>query len=814
MATIGDSILGALQTVQASNQNRFDNAYKNRVLDLDNRELAERKRQFDLASAADARTAALGERNAKLAEDTLAENKRQFDANTELNKRSAANNEEITRQAGVKLDSEQATEYATNAARRFYSAGFLNQDATNLGDGFFERDQDGRLKNRNEVIDLLNLNTEALISDFGNGQFKDMEVAGFEYDKGKGTTKVLLRGRGTDEEVVPATAGASNSPTDPVIELTEDQFRNYTRRQWSVEIAPEIDSTKVDLSAVQRGNVVKAARLAKVEQDIQRAVTSKVAQAGQPALLRQVVQDLADTEGDPQARAALLDSLGIDPAQFDTPTEAVDPTQQYLGPDSPIRDPLSDQPMVASMSVIAGGPTALFKNKGEQQTEFPNLVAELQQNFQESEDMQSGRGATLRRMTGVQRAERQAELDSRRAELLENIPNEIAKRKVAREAYARQLNQQRIPQPQVDQRLAEYDAYIAQLEGYIPVQEKAAVDIAAEIGKLSEMSPQQLEQAIASGSVPITEEQISNIRKHLTDKQVRSAVDLAREPITTQIAAFTSIAVTAQDAGTRLSAMNSLTNILDTGSATLTQNQQLEAMDRAEGREIERQTLEGDRIDAAADRAQTTRDETNENVKPVRQALQAAFIPTKRPDMTGLTEKQMEAAETLYDERATLREKVTALWNGGAGQDALAGMQNPAASQMERQEFGKVFNGAATASIAALIARKSNSEMDWDWQRVGEFVFGEDAVETFRDIGLADDELSTSEIRTSDTSFQNLEVEEDKNGVPIMYRIKNPDGGLYRGGVTPRDLVRELGNDAYSVFQDQLAAANKIDRRG
>lgn len=804
---VGNAILGSFEAVQRGAQNRFDNQYKNRVLDLDNRDLEERQRQFDLAKRdADA--------DRKLEQQKLTEDVRQFNATNLTNNRVAANNEEITRQTGVELESKQATEYATNTARRYFSGGLLNEDATNLGDGFFERDQDGRLKNRNEAIDLLNLNSEALISDFGNGQFKDMEVAGFEYDKDKGTTKVLLRGRGTDEDLVPATAGASDSPEDVVIELTEDQFRNYTRRQWSVEIAPEIDSTKVDLSAVQRGKLVSFARLAKVEQDIQRAVTAKVAQAGQPALLRQVTQDLADTEGDPQARAALLDSLGIDPAQFDTPTETVDPTQQYLGPDSPIRDPLSDQPVAASLSAMAGGPTMLFKNKGEQQTEFPNLVAELQQNFEESENMQSGEGLKGRPMTGEERSKRQTELDARRVELVENIPNEIAKRKVAREAYAQQLNKQRVSQPQVDNALAQYDAYIAQLESYIPVQEKAVVDIAAEIGKLSEMSPQQLEQAIASGSVPITEEQIGNIRKHLTDKQVRSAVDLAREPITTQIAAFTSIAVTAQDPGTRLSAMDSLTNILDTGSATLTENQLLEARDRQEGRAIERLAREDERTDKLADRNQTARDETNENVKPVRQALQAVFVPTQRPDMTGMTEKQMEAAQTLYDGRTTLRQKAAALWNGGAGQDALAGMQNTAASKMERQEFGKVFNGAATASIAALIARKPDSELDWDWQKVGEFVFGEDILDTFRDVGLADDELSASEIRTSDTSFQNLEVETDRNGVPIMYRIKNPDGGVYRGGVTPRDLVRELGNDAYSVLQDQLAAANKIDRRG
>ena len=47
--SIGDAFLGGMTLAQQANQARFENQYRNRVLDPDNRALAERKRQFDRA---------------------------------------------------------------------------------------------------------------------------------------------------------------------------------------------------------------------------------------------------------------------------------------------------------------------------------------------------------------------------------------------------------------------------------------------------------------------------------------------------------------------------------------------------------------------------------------------------------------------------------------------------------------------------------------------------------------------------------------------------------------------------------------------
>lgn len=93
-----------------------------------------------------------------------------------------------------------------------------------LTEKFFETDSGGKLKNKSRIIDYLNTQTGALISNTADGP-KDMEVVGFEVLE-NGNRRVLLRRKdGSKPEVVPATEGASDAPEDTVIEMTQEEFR-------------------------------------------------------------------------------------------------------------------------------------------------------------------------------------------------------------------------------------------------------------------------------------------------------------------------------------------------------------------------------------------------------------------------------------------------------------------------------------------------------------------------------------------------------------------------------------------------------------
>ena len=59
--TLGSAFLGGIEAVQRANQSRADNVYRNRVLDLDERTLAERQRQFNEAQKLDQRATTLAE---------------------------------------------------------------------------------------------------------------------------------------------------------------------------------------------------------------------------------------------------------------------------------------------------------------------------------------------------------------------------------------------------------------------------------------------------------------------------------------------------------------------------------------------------------------------------------------------------------------------------------------------------------------------------------------------------------------------------------------------------------------------------------
>ena len=420
--SIGDAFLGGMTLAQQANQSRFENQYRNRVLDLDNRTLAERTRQFDLAYKSDQDAQKLARDQFGLDERKQIEDERaakatekNFAARTDVLQQSADTQDDIQALNEQKYGDEVRQDYATEQARTYLSRGWLTDDGTGLNDDFFTRGEDGRLVNRNQIIDLLDLNSEALISQSGEGQFRDMEVAGFDYDKETKTTRVLLRGKGTDEDPVPLTANATDSETDPVVELTESELRDFTRRQWDIEIIPKIDSDKVDLTQVQAAKLAQAAVIAQREKDVKGAVTSLTATQSNAGLIRDVERRLADTKDDPEARAELLRQIGVDPAQFETASDPTDPTKQYLGPESPVEDPLSTQPAVFSAGSVAGGPTPFFKNESGQQTEFSNLVSELQQNFEESEKLRTQPSSpTERQITGEERQSRQAQLEARR----------------------------------------------------------------------------------------------------------------------------------------------------------------------------------------------------------------------------------------------------------------------------------------------------------------------------------------------------------------------------------------------------------------
>jgi|11BtaG_2_1085332.scaffolds.fasta_scaffold00523_12 hypothetical protein len=789
--SIGDAFLGGMTLAQQANQSRFENQYRNRVLDLDNRTLDERTRQFDLAYKQDQDAQALAERQQVEVERAAKATEKNFAARTGVLQQSADTADDVQKLARDKYGNEVRQDYATRRAKQFATEGWLTTDGMDLGDDFFARDQDGRLKNKSEIIDLLDLNSEALISQTGDGQFRDMEVAGFDYDKSSGKTRVLLRGKGTDEPPVPLTDGASSADNEQVVELTEEDLQRFVRSQWSNEIIPRIDSSKVDLSQLQLADLARKSVIASRHNQVRARVTALAAESGDAGFMREAQAMLVNTADDPEARAELLKSFGIDAAQFETADVSTDPSAEYLGPESPIRDPLSDQPFTPTASLVAGGPVALFSNKPGQQTEFSNLVSELQQNFQESEDLRTKpSGPFEQQTTGAERDVRQSELATRRAELIENIPAELANRKVAREAYAKQLNEQRVSQPQVDKALAQYDAYIAQLEGYIPVREAAVVDVAAEFGKLAASAkndPRAFADALASGQLNITEDQVAQVRQHLIDQNINSQMDLETADITTKFAALGLAAATSQDTSTRNNVSNALLNALDTGSFTLTKNQQLDALDKSRGRDQTDREFNAGRVDQSAELAQADRERVATNVDPVRQALQSTLgIETPR-DVSDMSEAQIKAMERVNANRPSFLNRTRQLWAGGAGQDAFDGARDPNKSAAEREAFNGVFRSATVATIQALIARKPNSGFSLE------------------------DNLSTGDIRTSSVDYSQLEIETDGKGVPKRFRFKNPEGGVYRNGVTPADLKREIGDAPYRLFLQQLEDEGSLE---
>ena len=824
MATnVGDAILGAFQSVQAAGQRRADNVYRNKVLDLDNRTLDERIRQFNLANQADEATRQIqrdqvqidrdqltetNRANIELEKDRTAKNKLEADRIRVLDKTADIEQNKVDRLASKDFNDKKIT-YATNKARSFFTSGKLNPTATDLNNDFFAQDAEGRRVNRNDIIDLLNQrqfdgSRMAVLQD---GSFKDMEVAGFTYDPNTGKTTLNLRGRNTDEEVVPATQGASQNDDDPVIELDEDQFRSLVSRAYKTGVTPYIDNEQLNLGAARTGELLRQQRVNTVEAQISAEVEKRVVNAVEdpsqvPALLRQFEADLAATADDPEGRKALLDSVGIDPAQFDTAPDPIDTDMEYAGPEEPIKDPLGP-----GGAVFGAGGFVARSQKARGKPPYRDLVAELQANFKESEAV-----GTTRRMTGAERDEANRDLNNRRLELLANIGPEIAARKEARVEYEAALDQQNITQNTRNQRLADYDAYIAQLENYLPPQEKATIDVGVEVSKLLSSNPQQLLSSIEDGSFPITQEQLGAIRQHLVDKKVSSLMDVAEQDITTQFAALTAAAVTTQDETARKAAMENLVNAAETGLAGMDANQAATQQLESRKQDLAEVEQRAERTDKARERQDTITEQVATKVAPLQQELANTFAAANKAiDPTGLTQdqiKELKAQQAKKDFNQLspkgMLARTRSLWEGGAGAKAYnAATSRAPISNTERKAYTDVFNASASATVQALLARKTKDS------RVVDFFFDDDEQSFWETVGLMDQDIPS--IDTTSKSLASILPQQNSNGDITGFKVVDPEGGAFSGKVTAADVRRELGADAYDLFLSQLRQNGKLE---
>ena len=293
----------------------------------------------------------------------------------------------------------------------------------------------------------------------------------------------------------------TNQASDAVVTLPSSAFNDYVSRQFRTNTLANYDRTQFNLSGARAVNALGAARVAQQEKEIEDAVTAKIQQGGNVGMLRQGLQILADTENDPEGRADFLRTVGIDPQQFAKPVETRDPSSEFLGPDTPLRDPLlrgsgGGSDAYAAMNRTQSGGTNLMSSGGEGFKTVPNLVAELQSNFDQERTLQQNA-----RLPVAERTAKVQELQTRRQELLDNIGDEVSSRKVARQNYESYLNQKAMSQPQRDKLLGEYDAYIKQLEDYfLPQEEKVTVDVATEFSRLVDMGEEAVRAGVANGT--------------------------------------------------------------------------------------------------------------------------------------------------------------------------------------------------------------------------------------------------------------------------------------------------------------------------
>tara|TARA_R100000664_G_scaffold12828_1_gene20581 strand:+ start:859 stop:3366 length:2508 start_codon:yes stop_codon:yes gene_type:complete len=798
-----NSFLGAFQAVQGANQARFDNQLRARALDLDERTLAEKTRQFEIARAAD-------DRRLEIDEDRMA-----LDELKEYNRASEAIQTQALDQQRINVYGRQVDELSrsntlaeeearieedvrssTERARIDLIRGNIDESGM-LTEKFFETDSGGKLKNKSRIIDYLNTQTGALISNTADGP-KDMEVVGFEVLE-NGNRRVLLRRKdGSKPEVVPATEGASDSPEDTVIEMTQEEFRGAVRNAYDTEESLNIDPDKLNLSVTAGVRWQGKQRASREEKVIKEAALQKYMDGGNAAVLRGISKRLIETKDDPEGRKLLLEELDLDPAQFAGP-DPKDPNKEFLGPDTILTDPLEGKYAItdadlASSNVNVGGsnPYIGAKKKGKFQTENKNLVATLRENFSEEDDLLS-----TTRTTGADRDTRLGELQEQRKQLIKAIPDEINARKAVRAAYADKLNSMNMSDNDRNAALEEYDAYISQLEGYLAPAEKRIVDIGAEVGNLIEQysTDGKLDEAafgaaLAAGELPISADDIGLMQKYLVDKDVKELVDLNNENRTTQYAALSLIASSVSGTA-QANVLKTISNITATGQdITLKDIEQL-ALDAKEldQKELsERRKEEGLQTRDTADRVAAQATAVREQSEELFEELNTTFNDKYEIDVAGKSADQtdrLRKAKELAGKNLT--QKVNYTWSSGSGAKAFDVMKDSSQSSALRKSATQHFMQAGRSSIAALLAtRSANAGYEEDLLDFG-------------------DEYKPSDqpIVQQTVSMQDVIVEMKGDNVN-RFRLKRSDGGTYQGAVTARELKQRMGADAYDVFLAEL----------
>ena len=799
-----NSFLGAFQAVQGANQARFDNQLRARALDLDERTLAEKTRQFEIVRSAEDRRLEIDEDRMALDEEkernraseaiqtqALDQQRinvygRQVDALNEQNAR-------LAEQDRIEEDVRSSTE----RARIDLIRGNIDESGM-LTDKFFETDSGGKLKNKSRIIDYLNTQTGALISNTADGP-KDMEVVGFEVLE-NGNRRVLLRRKdGSKPEVVPATEGASDSPEDTVIEMTQEEFRGAVRNAYDTEESLNIDPDKLSLSVAAGVRWQGKQRASREEKVIKEAALQKYMDGGNAAVLRGISKRLIETKDDPEGRKLLLEELDLDPAQFAGP-DPKDPNKEFLGPDTILTDPLEGKYAItdadlASSNVNVGGsnPYIGAKKKGKFQTENKNLVATLRENFSEEDNLLS-----TTRTTGADRDTRLGELQEQRKQLIKAIPDEINARKAVRAAYADKLNSMNMSDNDRNAALEEYDAYISQLEGYLAPAEKRIVDIGAEVGNLIEQysTDGKLDEAafgaaLAAGELPISADDIGLMQKYLVDKDIKELVDLNNENRTTQYAALSLIASSVSGTA-QANVLETISNITATGQDISLKDVEQLALD---SRELEQKELSEKRKeeglqtrDAAtrlADQAKLVREQSEE----LFEELNTTFNPDYEVDETqGLSAEQRDRLRQAKElSKKSPSQKVNYIWSSGSGAKAFDVMKDSSQSSALRKSATQHFMTAGRSSIAALLAtRNANAGYEEDLLDFG-------------------DEYKPSDqpIVQQTVSMQDVIVEMKGDNVN-RFRLKRSDGGTYQGAVTARELKQRMGADAYDVFLAEL----------
>ena len=804
MATAGQSFLGAFQTVRQMNQDRFDNQYRQRVLDLDERSLEEKKRQFDLARAYEDKVFEQQERAAK-------ESKRQFDANLKINQQTADTNRMIAETGQDQLafdiskeDRKNTILAATNQAETDLRTGNLNDDASGFSDKFFGTKSDGTFVNRNRIIDYLNTNTAALIAETQDG-LKDMEIVGFDLDRATGNRSVLLRRKDNSSPgLAPATANGTDDDDDVVIQMTPEDIRAAVDSAYRKGTLQNVDTDKLDLSAYAASILRGKQRAAQEERAVEQAVTERVMSIGNAGLLRGVSKRLIETENDPEGRKLLLEELNIDPAAFAPQGDTRDPSEEFLGTDDLITDPLEGrfaltQADMATYGIRPGMNPFISGDKGRFQTKNKNLLTNLRNNFTEEDGLLS-----TTRSTGADRDRRLGEIAQERDELLKAIPEEIAARRSVRAAYSEKLENMPMSPDARTKALEEYDAYITQLENYLPQEQKevvnlgtAVADVVARYTTNGKVDEEALSAAISAGELGITEDTISNMQSYLIDKEIRSMEDLrSKEDIVAQFAAVGIIAATSNNTAEVTRAGKELANLQSTG-------QNIDLKDTLEDqRERQKVAEEARRFDitekrlgqeAALAGQENIQGQIQERIVPLQNDLANSF------DYDGKFRKEPNETNAAYAVRIgrlklagpKLIDVVRTNFQTGAGKRSFDILSEPTESAAVRDAAQNVFMNAGRSSIAALLAAKDTDAG-----------YEEDFLDKLNPFGT-DYDPSERAIVQGNISMQDVIVEM-KQGAPFRFALAKPDGGNYRGRVTAAQLKGLMGDDPYDAFIAEL----------